>query len=271
MSESKKYYWLKLQRDFFKRHDIQIIEGMPNGEKYLIFYLKLLCESVDHDGGLRFSDEIPYDEGMLSIITHMDIDIVRAAVKLFASLKMMEIMDDGTFYMKQIEKMTGSETSWARKKSLYRETKREDNVPLLSDQCPTRDKSIEIRDKSLDIRDKSVKSDKPIDESSLTLSKLLCSLQKKIDTEYSVPESNIKAWARDIEKLHRIDGREYKDIEDVIRWVKTSGNFWLPNIMSGRKLRDKYPTLISQMKQTPTQNLQGKVRMKNDIWNGETF
>ena len=24
---SKKYYWLKLQRDFFKRHDIRIIEG----------------------------------------------------------------------------------------------------------------------------------------------------------------------------------------------------------------------------------------------------
>ena len=26
----KKYYWLKLKKDFFKRHDIQIIESMPN-------------------------------------------------------------------------------------------------------------------------------------------------------------------------------------------------------------------------------------------------
>ena len=38
----KKYYWLKLKKDFFKRHDIQIIENMPNGKDYVLFYLKLL-------------------------------------------------------------------------------------------------------------------------------------------------------------------------------------------------------------------------------------
>ena len=30
----KRYYWLKLKRDFFKRHDIRIIEDMPNGKDY---------------------------------------------------------------------------------------------------------------------------------------------------------------------------------------------------------------------------------------------
>ena len=48
---NKKYYWLKLKKDFFKRHDIQIIENMPNGKDYVLFYLKLLVESVDHEGG----------------------------------------------------------------------------------------------------------------------------------------------------------------------------------------------------------------------------
>ena len=56
----KKYYWLKLKRDFFKRHDIKIIEAMPNGKEYSLFYLKLLCESVDHEGSLRFSEQIPW-------------------------------------------------------------------------------------------------------------------------------------------------------------------------------------------------------------------
>ena len=55
----QKYYWLKLKRDFFKRHDIRIIEAMPNGKDYILFYLKLLCESVDHEGNLRFSEQIP--------------------------------------------------------------------------------------------------------------------------------------------------------------------------------------------------------------------
>lgn len=70
MAKSKTFYWLKLKRDFFKRHDIQIIESMPNGKDYILFYLKLLCESVDHEGNLRFSDQIPYNEQMLSTITN---------------------------------------------------------------------------------------------------------------------------------------------------------------------------------------------------------
>lgn len=103
-----KYYWLKLKRDFFKRHDIRIIESMPNGKDYILFYLKLLCESVDHEGNLRFSEQIPYNEDMLSTITNTNIDIVRSAIKIFTELNMMDLMDDGTFYMNEVSKMIGS-------------------------------------------------------------------------------------------------------------------------------------------------------------------
>lgn len=107
---SKKYYWLKLQRDFFKRHDIRIIENMQNGKDYLLFYLKLLCESIDHEGNLRFSDQIPYNEEMLATITNTNVDIVRMAIKIFTQLNMMEIMDDGTYFMSEVQKMIGSST-----------------------------------------------------------------------------------------------------------------------------------------------------------------
>ena len=110
MAEGR-YYWLKLKRDFFKRHDIVIIESMPNGKDYILFYLKLLCESVDHDGSLRFSDKIPYNEDMLATITRTNIDVVRNAIKLFSELGMMEILDDGTFYMSEVERLIGSEAS----------------------------------------------------------------------------------------------------------------------------------------------------------------
>lgn len=105
--KDKKYYWLRLKRDFFKRHDIQIIEAMPNGKDYILFYLKLLCESVDHEGNLRFSDAIPYSEQMLATITNTNIDVVRSATKVFIELKMMDVMDDGTYYMCEVNKMIG--------------------------------------------------------------------------------------------------------------------------------------------------------------------
>ena len=120
MGESKKYFWLKLKRDFFKRHDIQIIEAMPNGKDYILFYLKLLCESVDHEGRLRFSEQIPYNEQMLATITNTNVDTVRMATKVFTELGMMEMLDDGTLFMLETQKMVGSETEWAKKKREYR-------------------------------------------------------------------------------------------------------------------------------------------------------
>ena len=139
MSEAKKYFWLKLKRDFFKRHDIQIIEAMPNGKDYILFYLKLLCESVDHEGNLRFSDQIPYNDQMLSTITNTNVDVVRQAIKIFTELGMMEVLDDGTLYMHEVQKLLGFETEWARKKREYREelkNKSEDNVLPMSSHCP---------------------------------------------------------------------------------------------------------------------------------------
>ena len=124
MAESKKYYWLKLKRDFFKRHDIRIVESMPNGKDYILFYLKLLLESIDHEGTLRFSDTIPYNEQMLSVVTNTNIDIVRSAMKLFIELNMMQVFDDQTIYMTEVDKLIGSECSSAGRVREHRKNKR---------------------------------------------------------------------------------------------------------------------------------------------------
>lgn len=138
MSErgNKRYYWLKLKRDFFKRHDIRIIESQQNGKDYVLFYLKMLVESIDHGGKLRFNETIPYDEQMLSVITSTNIDLVRSAMKVFINLGMIEVLDDETIYMTEVQRMTGSETAWAEKKRLYRNKTNEDSERTLSLPCP---------------------------------------------------------------------------------------------------------------------------------------
>ena len=121
---AKKYYWLKLHKDFFKRHDIKIIESGPNGKDYILFYLKLLVESIDHDGRLRFSDTIPYDEKMLSVVTGTNVDVVRGAMEVFTELHMIDILDDKTIFMAESSKMLGCETKWAEKKREYNANKK---------------------------------------------------------------------------------------------------------------------------------------------------
>lgn len=127
-NDKKKYYWLKLDKDFFKSHEIKIVESMPNGKDYILFYLKLLCESTSHEGTLRFSETIPYNDEMLSTITNTNVDIVKSAIKLFINLNMMEIWDDGTLYFNQMSKMIGSETGIAKRIREYRKNQEVTNV-----------------------------------------------------------------------------------------------------------------------------------------------
>ena len=128
--DSERYYWLKLDRGFFKRHDITVIEDMPNGKDYVLFYLKLMLESVDHEGALRFSDTIPYSESMLASVTHTDIEIVRAAMTELTALGMIEIWDDKTLFMHQVAELLDSETYAAkRKREQRKEDEKGDNVP----------------------------------------------------------------------------------------------------------------------------------------------
>ena len=134
MSE-RKFYWLKLKRDFFKRHDIRIVEGMPNGTDYVLLYMKMLCESVDHEGRLRFSEEIPYTNQMLSTIFNTPVDIVDKAFEVFTSLNMLVIEDDGTLYLPEVDSITGYESAWAEKKRKQR-GQLGDNVPQMSPECP---------------------------------------------------------------------------------------------------------------------------------------
>ena len=153
MADGKRYYWLKLKRDFFKRHDIRIIEDMPNGKDYILFYLKLLCESVDHEGKLRFSERIPYSEQMLATITNTNVDIVRSAIQVFVNLGMMEMLDNGTYFMSEVEKMIGSETEWAEKKREYRLRQAEDNVQTTS-----------LPEKTMSDKSKSIEKEKEKEE-----------------------------------------------------------------------------------------------------------
>lgn len=162
MAENR-FYWLKLKRDFFKRHDIQIVESMPNGKDYVLFYLKLLVESIDHEGELRFSDTIPYNADMLATITLTNVDIVRAAMKIFSELGMIEILEDKTIYMNEVRKMIGSaaDNENANRQRRFREAKKEQALlERYSSVTKNNESKNKSKNKELDINTMSGKPDR---------------------------------------------------------------------------------------------------------------
>ena len=84
----------------------------------------------------------------------------------------------------------------------------------------------------------------------LELSELLLVSHRREFPDYlsgKKDKDTIERWAKDIEKLIRLDKKDPENIREVILWVKTSGNFWFVNIESGAKLRNKFERLWAEM------------------------
>lgn len=230
----KKYYWLKLKRDFFKRHDIRIIEAMPNGKDYILFYLKLLLESVDHEGTLRFSDSIPYNEEMLGVITNTNIDIVRSAMKIFIELNMIDIFDDKTIYMSEVEKLIGSETKWAEKKRIQRA--KEDNVPMLSSKCPT----------EIDI-DKDIETDSEVEKEDASPA----TPPKAVRHKYGMYQ-NVLLSDEDYQKLQAEFPHDYSDrIERLSEYIESTGKKYKSHLATIRAWARKDTTQKKEKSSNP--------------------
>ncbi len=95
------------------------------------------------------------------------------------------------------------------------------------------------------------------------LSKLLLIEIRKNDENFLVSNPDAEApslqrWAFQIDRLLRLDHRPPEEIRQVVVFAQTS-SFWRSNILSGQKLREKYTTLLLQMKSQPTKTTNGKV------------
>ena len=166
MAVNKRYYWLKLKEDFFDDDTIQFIEDQQNGKEYCLFYLKLCLKSLKKDGILvRRVGEIliPYDVKKLSEVTRTNVDTVKAAMKLFKDIGLIQVLENGELYLTQLKNMIGSETKDAIRKRKERERiQGVDNVHILSENCPPekeieKDKDID-KELNTDIENKEVKT-----------------------------------------------------------------------------------------------------------------
>ena len=149
-NDNKRYYWLKLKKDFFQQHQIKVLKSLPNGRLYALIYLELMAESTSHEGELRYSKLLPYDIVTLSAVIDEDKDNVEKAIETLINLELVEVLEDGTIFMREIEKLIGSETGSAIRKREYREAKKIEEGTL------SQKSLLEYRDKSKEIRDKNI-------------------------------------------------------------------------------------------------------------------
>lgn len=94
----------------------------------------------------------------------------------------------------------------------------------------------EINTKEIIVDNKKFKED----SQEYILAKLLSDLIRKNNEKAKTP--NLQNWAADIDKMLRIDGHSFTEIQTIIYWSQQD-TFWLQNILSASKLREKFSSL----------------------------
>ena len=133
MAENRKYYFLKLKEDFFDQREIVVLEGSKDGVLYVNILLKLYLKSLQHNGKLLLNEMTPLSAEMIALLTRHEIGTVERAIRAFMQLGLVEVLEDNTYYMPEIQEMTGKGSSDAERKARYRRLRSEGKTPLLTD------------------------------------------------------------------------------------------------------------------------------------------
>ena len=146
MADNRKYYYLKLKENYFDEDVIVLLENQPDGLLYSNILLKLYLKSLKNGGKLQLDENKPYTAQMIATITHQQVGTVERTLRLFMELGLVEVLNDGAFYMSNIELLIGqSSTEGERKRRARMELQK---IPqAIADICPP---EIEIK-KEIDI------------------------------------------------------------------------------------------------------------------------
>lgn len=155
MATGKRFYWLKLYKEFMTGNEIDFLMNQKNGAKYVVLYQMLCLSTINTRGVFAYSIGeaiIPYDIDKIQRDTkYFDRDTVIVALELFKKLGWVYEQDNGVLRISNFDEIVGSETDWAQKKARQR-LGSGDNVPELSpEMSPQRKKEEEEIEKETDI------------------------------------------------------------------------------------------------------------------------
>lgn len=120
---AKRYYWLKLPKDFFEDKAIKRLRQIAGGDTYIIIYLKMLLKSMEDDGKLFYEgiEDTICDEIALDI--NENADDVQVTIS-YLEKKGLLIVTDSEVELTRLTEMVGSESAVTERVRKHREAQK---------------------------------------------------------------------------------------------------------------------------------------------------
>ena len=142
MADEKRYFWLKLNQDFFDSKRIKKLRKMAGGDTYTIIYLKLQLLALNTDGVITWTGLEADVADELALDLDESPEDIKVTLSYMLHCGLAETSDNVNFFLPYVIINTGSEGSSAKRKREQRAREKalvgekRDNVTQLSAQCP---------------------------------------------------------------------------------------------------------------------------------------
>lgn len=258
MAEPKRYFWLKLHKDFFQRKEIKRLRKIAGGDTYTIIYLKMLLRSIMSDGKLYFDGLEDDFSSELALDLDESEENVQITVQYLLKSGLLEMCSDEEYYLPDAKNNTGTETAVASRVRKHREKQK----ALQCNTDVTQVKQLCNGEKEIEL-EKEIKIEKEINSSASTTTK-----RKRFEKPTI---SEIKEYC--IERNNNVDAQHFYDYYESNGWKvgKNSMKNWQAAVRTWEK--NSYTNTTKQTKKTNTeQTLDAiyKVMNESEVEYGES-
>ena len=209
MAKVKRYFWLKLGKDFFNQKEIKLLRKIAGGDTYTIIYLKILLLSLENDGKVYFDGVATSFAEEIALEIDEDAENVGVCMKFLEQKGLLVYESEDEMDLTALPEMIGSESESARRMRKHRQNKvlqeKTSHCDTLPSQC---DKNVttEIeKEKELEIELEKEKDQEqenrrgPSPSKDQILSDLYLTYQQIYGVMNGIVAQSIKYWSEDID------------------------------------------------------------------------
>lgn len=270
-----KIKWIKLSIDMFDDEKIRLIESMPEADTVLVIWIKLLALAgkTNASGYIYLAENIPYTEEMISTLFNRPLNTVRMALNILQKFKMISIDEEEYIKVENWEKhqnvdaMERVRANTRKRVEKHRAAKKLLQAP----ETPEMDGGnapIAPQPEPSKRTGKRVYIDGDVE---LDLAKHL--YHRMLENNPEAKKPNFQVWADHVRLMIERDNRKPEQIKNMIDWCQND-SFWKSNILSTKKLRDRYDQLkVRAMQEYERNNMQNggaannRQRRNEDVFN----
>lgn len=231
MAEPKRYFWLKLHKDFFQRKEIKRLRKIAGGDTYTIIYLKMLLRSIMNEGKLYFDGLEDDFAAEVALDLDESEENVQITITYLLNSGLLEMRSDDEYYLPDTKNSTGCETAVAARVRKHREKQKalqcNTDVTQVKHLCNgekeiekelDKEKDIEIEHRDRDITISTTREDKEIENPQSLSPVSNIDIYDLWTNSFGVISSFVKGTLDDL-----IDEYGLVNVADAVRIAKEKG------------------------------------------------